>query len=161
MMLTDHEETCACRSENISKADYLSTKKQPKSVTTEKKKESSKEKRKDDTTLLFPNDIITQKEKNIKKEKETAYPFDAFWNLYDKKVGKKEKIAAKWDRICERDRAAIFEYVPRYKDAQPDKRFRKNPETFLNNEGWKDEIIPARPTVSSGKIGIDVNKYWE
>ena len=34
-----------------------------------------------------------------------------------------------------------MEHIPKYKQAQPDKKFRKNPETFLNNKSWNDEII--------------------
>jgi hypothetical protein len=34
-----------------------------------------------------------------------------------------------------------MEHVAKYKQAQPDKKFRKNPETYLNNKSWNDEII--------------------
>ncbi len=32
-------------------------------------------------------------------------------------------------------------YIPKYKAAQPNKQYRKNPETFLNNKSWNDELI--------------------
>ena len=32
-------------------------------------------------------------------------------------------------------------HVKAYKLAQPDKQFRKDPATYLNNRGWEDEII--------------------
>jgi len=34
-----------------------------------------------------------------------------------------------------------MEYIPKYKLSQPNKKFRKDPLTFLNNDGWLDEII--------------------
>jgi hypothetical protein len=37
-----------------------------------------------------------------------------------------------------------MEYIPKYKEAQPDKLFRKDPATFLNNKSWNDEIIQSR-----------------
>lgn len=66
--------------------------------------------------------------------------FDAFWNLYDKKVGK-PKCEKLWARLSPDERKECMEYIPLYKDAQPDKQYRKNPETFLRNKSWHDEII--------------------
>jgi hypothetical protein len=67
--------------------------------------------------------------------------FEAFWDAYDKKVGKKEKISRKWEKRKKADRLKIMSYIEAYKQANPDKKYRKNPETFLNNESWNDEII--------------------
>jgi len=69
------------------------------------------------------------------------YSFDLFWNLYDKKVGKKSKISKKWDNLSIEVQSKILEHIPKYLLSQPNKKFRKNVETYLNNEGWKDEII--------------------
>ena len=71
------------------------------------------------------------------------YPFEQFWDDYDKKVGDKNKLADKWKKIPESDKLRIMEYIPAYKKAQPEKRFRKNPETFINQKSWNDEIINA------------------
>lgn len=68
-------------------------------------------------------------------------PFEEFWNLYDKKVGDKRKVQKKWKKLKESDHEEILNYLPKYIQSQPDKKFRKNPETFLNNESWKDELI--------------------
>jgi hypothetical protein len=76
-------------------------------------------------------------------EKEETYTFEQFWTDYDKKVGDKKKLEAKWAKIPEAEKKRIFEYIPAYKDAQPNKKYRKNPETFLNNKSWNDEIIKA------------------
>jgi len=69
------------------------------------------------------------------------FSFEKFWNLYDKKVGDKSKLEKKYKRLTPIEKSEIFEYLPKYKAAIPDKQFRKNPETFLNNKSWNDEII--------------------
>lgn len=67
--------------------------------------------------------------------------FDDFWDEYDKKRGDKEKLRRKWKKIPQREKEKIMSYLPLYKESQPDKSFRKDPETFLNNKSWNDEII--------------------
>lgn len=74
----------------------------------------------------------------------TILTFEEFWELYDKKVGSKSKLKRKWELISESDRAKIKDYIPLYIHSQPDKRYRKNPETFLNNKSWNDEIYGAK-----------------
>lgn len=76
----------------------------------------------------------------------TQYPniypsFDDFWNCYEKKVGDKDKLIKKWNRLSQKEKEAIMEYIPLYKESQPEKQYRKNPETFLNNKSWNDELI--------------------
>lgn len=78
-------------------------------------------------------------EKNDKNK--VNIPFDIFWNAYDKKKGDKEKLTKKWHLLTDLDRKAIMEYIPKYKESQPDKQYRKDPQTFLNNKSWNDELI--------------------
>lgn len=69
------------------------------------------------------------------------YPtFDDFWNLYNKKVGR-EKSEKLWGKIPQGERLKIMEHIPDYIRAQPESQYRKNPETFLYNKSWNDEII--------------------
>ena len=69
------------------------------------------------------------------------YPsFEDFWDLYDKKVGKK-KAQKKWNKLKQKEKEMIMENLPAYIYSTPNKQFRKNPETYLNNESWNDEII--------------------
>lgn len=70
----------------------------------------------------------------------TAADFYSFWDAYDKKVGK-DKCVKLWAKLGKKDKEACMEYIPHYKAAQPDKQYRKNPETFLRNKSWNDEII--------------------
>ena len=77
------------------------------------------------------------------REKAETYTFEQFWTDYDKKVGDKKKLEAKWTKIPEAEKKRILEYIPAYKEAQPNKAYRKNPETFINQKSWNDEIIKA------------------
>ena len=98
------------------------------------------------------NAMQTQYDSNAKKErkgkeikgkeiKEINISFDIFWDLYDKKVGDKEKLKKKWESMQDMERQSIIDYIPRYKVTQPDKKFRKDPQTFFNNKSWNDELI--------------------
>ena len=75
------------------------------------------------------------------EKKKVKYSFDFVWNLYDKKIGDKNKLAKKWDAMSKVTKDKILEYIPRYIGSQPEKRYRKNFDTFLNNSSWEDEII--------------------
>lgn len=80
-----------------------------------------------------------------KRPKALNIPFDAFWNLYDKKVDK-DRCEKAWRRLSNKERIAIMEYVPKYILSQPDKTYRKNPITFFNNKSWENEIV-GKPIV--------------
>ena len=81
--------------------------------------------------------------KNYKELKNTIIniSFDQFWNLYDYKVGSKVKLKKKWDGLSDSDRNHIMKHIPQYIKTTPDKKFRKHPATYLNNQGWEDEIV--------------------
>lgn len=78
------------------------------------------------------------------KEVKDEYTFDRAWNLYEKKVGCKSKLEKKWNSMSKKDRKAATEYIPLYVLSQPDKQYRKNFQTFLNQRGWEDELIGAK-----------------
>jgi len=84
-----------------------------------------------------------QKTGEQKPDPEYSVEFEMWWNLYDKKVGDKKKLMAKWRKIPKRDIGEIFKHTKDYVRATPDKKFRKNPQTYLNNESWNDEIIES------------------
>ncbi|RKD18993.1 hypothetical protein BCY91_14040 [Pelobium manganitolerans] len=82
---------------------------------------------------------------------ELGISFKSFWDAYDKKVGKVEKLQKKWENLKVSEKQAVMAYVPKYKLAQPNKQYRKNPETFLNNRGWEDELICNDKNLKDGK----------
>ena len=69
--------------------------------------------------------------------------FDWFWVEYDKKVGVKDKLKRKWNKLSDEERQNAMNYIELYKQSVPDKQFRKNPETFINNKSWNDELIKS------------------
>lgn len=77
------------------------------------------------------------------KEIKDEYTFQRAWDLYQKKVGCKEKLERKWNSMSLKDRKAATEYIPAYVLSTSDKKFRKNFQTFLNQRGWEDELINA------------------
>lgn len=86
-------------------------------------------------------------------------PFDDFWDLYDKKVGEKEKLKNKWNKLKDSERELIIKFIPEYKKSQPDKKYRKNPDTFLNQKSWNDELIQSEQKVEERKfVKIDYSK---
>ena len=86
-------------------------------------------------TPSYTNTNSTKKELT---KKDSIYTFDSFWDDYDKKK-ERQKCERKWNKVSEKDRELIKEFIPIYKAHQPDEKFRKNPSTFLNNEIWKDD----------------------
>lgn len=85
------------------------------------------------------------------KEVKDEYTFARAWDLYQKKVGCKEKLEKKWNSMSQKDRKAAIEYIPLYVISQPDKQYRKNFQTFLNQRAWEDEIIGDTPPPVSAK----------
>lgn len=77
---------------------------------------------------------------NRKKERiERPHLFDAFWDVWPKKVDKKKALAA-FKKLNDADQQrAIADCGARY--AGTEKRFIPNPATYLNGERWNDERV--------------------
>jgi hypothetical protein len=109
-----------------------------------------KQKKRTNTSTSYDKHMENENEiENVNKDEDVIesefeilqYPsFDDFWNLYDKKVDR-TKAEAKWKLLSQKEKEEAVEYIPAYKLAQPDKKFRRNPETFINNKTWQNEII--------------------
>jgi len=67
--------------------------------------------------------------------------FEKFWDLYNYKVGDKNKVLKKWESLTDLDRGLVMEHLPHYVKSTPDKQFRKHPATYLNNQAHLDEIV--------------------
>ena len=79
--------------------------------------------------------------------------FDNFWNLYNYKVGSKSKVLKKWESLSVKNCILIMDHLPHYIQSTPDKQFRKHPATYLNNQGWFDEIVISQ----NGVIDFDLD----
>lgn len=99
---------------------------------------------------LIDNLTPEDEEEDIINIKRLNITFDEFWNLYDKKVGDKGKLEKKWASLTDDERSKAIWHIPQYKSAQPDKQFRKDPGTYLNNKSFNDEIIKNGTTTPRG-----------
>jgi len=81
------------------------------------------------------NDTVTV------NDNESELLFNQFWDAYDKKIDV-SACKKKWNNLTLDDKKKILEHVARYRESQPDKKYRKNPETYLNRRSWENEIIP-------------------
>jgi len=99
---------------------------------------------------------------NSDNENKINIGFEDFWNAYDKKRGDKIKLELKWISLTDQERENIMTYIPKYKQATPDKKFRKDPQTFFNNKSWNDEIIISNENSSGdNKRSIKhTDKLW-
>lgn len=70
--------------------------------------------------------------------------FDEFWSIYDKKVSR-AKAEKEWSKIGIDDDLlqTIILAARNYVKSKPDKQFRKDPERWLKNRCWEDEIVIA------------------
>ena len=102
-----------------------------------------KNRSKKDTIISSSYDKHMENEnENINKDEDIRInvPFETFWNLYDKKEDR-IKCERKWMQLKNTERESCIRNLPAYILSTPDKQFRKNPATYLNNKSWGNEII--------------------
>jgi len=87
--------------------------------------------------------VTTNKnDKNVKNEnndKKTNGEFDLVWNMYEKK-GNKKTSQNKFNKMTDANKQLMSEHLPEYVKSTPDKQYRKNLESYINQECWNDEI---------------------
>ena len=82
--------------------------------------------------------IIRKKES---KNKEINKDFELFWNAYPKKIGKK-KVEDKFNSIdFPIDKILKNIELQKQSDQWQTQQYIPNPETYLNQERWEDEVI--------------------
>lgn len=81
------------------------------------------------------------KQKTVQPEK-IDLRFDEFWDMYDKKVGKL-KCEKAWGLLSNEERGTALKNIAAYVKATPDKRYRKDPLTYINGKCWNDEVIKS------------------
>jgi hypothetical protein len=94
-------------------------------------------------------DLPTKEVTSLKLKVEES--FDKFWNIYDKKVCHKKSLD-KWKKLKQTNIDKILSTVEAYVKSKPDKKFRKDPMTYLNNECWNDEIDTPKATHTGKQI---------
>lgn len=91
--------------------------------------------------------------------------FDRFYSAYDKKVDRAAAVKA-WARLKPTPELVeqIVAAAAAYREATPDKAFRKHPATWLNGKCWENEIVV--PSTTAGRRTnlpqtFDENTYKE
>lgn len=123
------------------------------SDTQQDKQETNKRQTRDKQTTTTNNNKEYKEGKEERRNEESisseSFSFAEWWESYDKKINRGD-CKKKWKKLSDADKAAIKEHTPKYVASTPDKQFRKNPLSYLNEKSWKDEII--RRTQGNGMM---------
>lgn len=109
----------------------------------------------DNQLLQSTNEQSTKLKSKEDKEK----LFESFWNLYDKKV-EKDACKKKFLKLDLPVIEKILQVVPNYVSTTPDKQYRKNPETWINNKCWDDELILRLPEIPKKQINTNIQPTY-
>lgn len=107
--------------------------------------------RKATKTELTSNETRTNLEHNIIEEdiiEDNNKGFSAFWDLYNKKVGAKDKCESKWNKLTDAEREKIMQTLPAFLGSIKDKQFQPYAETYLNQKRWNDDLSAVNNTKS-------------
>lgn len=83
--------------------------------------------------------------------------FAEVWEMYGRKGNKKTSVK-RWANLKNHCREAAIKHIPLYVASTPNAQFRKNFETYLNQEAWNDEII-EKPKSSGVKVSHPAANY--
>ena len=111
------------------------------------------------------NAIKEKKEKKNKeyngesKDSSAEFSFENVWEQYERK-GNRKTSKAKWDKLSISNKTLAIKHIPGYVSATTDKQYRKNFETYLNQEVWNDNILlnrsePIRNEINSNMPDLD------
>jgi len=124
------------------------------------KERKRKEKKGKESFIIVTDESATKKQNSIAdlqpKESHQTFPlngevnskrsvsdagadFEEFWNIYDKKVGKK-KSKTYWNKLTAEEKDIAIRHAKSYVDTR-DKQYRKDPERYLRDRSFNDEII--------------------
>jgi hypothetical protein len=81
--------------------------------------------------------------------------FENVWVMYGRK-GNRKSSQRRWDGLPKKAKLLAVVHIPRYVAATPEIRYRKNFETYINQEVWNDQIITrneSRVTKNAGSVG--------
>jgi hypothetical protein len=93
-----------------------------------------------------------KKEQILSKKAEGETAFNFWWDVYDKKTDR-SKCLKKFLTLSIEEMRECYDHSKLYAKAQPEKQYRRNPITYLNNENWKeDEFTKPRATNRPGGL---------
>jgi hypothetical protein len=98
--------------------------------------------------LKTPLKTEEEEEEEQEQEEKNERNFKNFYDLYDKKVGR-VKAKKEWDKLNVDDELlqTILKAIPPYKIANPDSTYRKDPERWLKDKRWLDDVSTSTNSV--------------
>jgi hypothetical protein len=90
---------------------------------------------------------------NLNENLNLNYTFDDFWKEYPVKKGDKKRCKQKFEKLLDEERNLIRQTLPSFILHKPFPSYNHpNPETYLNQKRWQDEIpnIPVIPIARTG-----------
>jgi uncharacterized protein YdaU (DUF1376 family) len=106
--------------------------------------------------IPLENESDNENEIEYDKENDIRVDFEVFWNLYDKKVGNLDKLKKEWNGLTYKEQIVAIDNIPKYKKSKSDKRYIKDPLTYLTDKTFNDEIIPLNGKKIESMEGISV-----
>jgi len=85
-----------------------------------------------------------RKAQTVDKSSDDLSEFDLVWEIYDRK-GNKKTSQLRFSKLTAKQKKLMSIHLPKYIISTPDKRFRKNLESYINLECWNDEILINNP----------------
>lgn len=96
--------------------------------------------------IVSDTDIVSDIENDIK------YLFEDFWSVYPIKVGK-QKCITKFQSLTESEKLEIKTTLPKFIKYKPFEKYtHPNPETYLNQKRWQDEIPEIKQIVKKQSL---------
>jgi hypothetical protein len=88
-------------------------------------------------------DIVAVAPTPVQKPKNQEL-FDRFWITYNRKVCKKETVAA-WNRLSDEDQEAAANGAAAYVRIHDEEPYRKHPHRYLRGRNWEDDGVKPAP----------------
>lgn len=107
-------------------------------------------------TLVKRQRNTLSKRKDPQKNEENLKTFEVWWNVYNKKRSRK-KAFEKWCRLTAEQQKKCIDVASAYVESITDKKYQKDPLTYLNGECWNDEIITKKDEQEQ-KFTKDINR---
>ena len=87
--------------------------------------------------------------------------FDRVWELYGRK-GNKKTSRLRFNKLAKESKKAVWDHMPAYVLSTPDKQYRKNLETYINQECWNDEIVTTNQPVKTqaDSVYLLLDRSW-
>tara|TARA_R110002020_G_scaffold9539_2_gene37439 strand:- start:7250 stop:7750 length:501 start_codon:yes stop_codon:yes gene_type:complete len=90
--------------------------------------------------LITPKDVrFSTEDKPATTSERREAGWNMFWNLYDKKVDMKSAKSS-FMNLTIAEMGEAIKGVKAYVDTTPNKKYRKNASSWINQKGWKNEL---------------------